>query len=68
MLSIITKEGHTKLMVAGDPTDIACDCIITAINSIRQYAEMTSQSEQKAAMEVIQEIMLFYSGAWEEGD
>lgn len=66
MLQIKTNQGITKIITAGEPMDIACDCVITTINCIRRYAAIREIPEGKAAIEVSQELMKFFSGNWRD--
>lgn len=66
MLEIKTDQGISQITVYGEPVDIACDCMITTVNVIRQYAKLRDIPEGKAAIEVTQEILKYFSGNWRE--
>ena len=66
MLEIKTDQGISYISVYGEPVDIACDCMIVTVNAIREYAKLKDIPEGKAAIEVTQEILKYFSGDWRE--
>lgn len=66
MLKITTDQGISHITISGEPIDIACDCMISTVNCIREYAKLRDIPEGKAAVEVTQEIFKYFSGKWRE--
>lgn len=59
MTTITTKAGRTQIDAAGMPAEVAADCVLIALNAIKQYAEITGTPTGRAACEVSQIILQY---------